>query len=96
MYGPFKIFNKHNFRFKKAFGQNFLFDSNLTDKIVTHTLPLSKTVIEIGPGAGTLTKSILKYNIDQLFLIEKDESLVNILEQLLQEEQLGFSKVFDS
>ncbi len=82
MISNLKIFNKHNFKFKKALGQNFLFDSNLTDKIVRHTLPLSKTVIEIGPGAGTLTKSILKYNIDQLFLIEKDESLVNILEQL--------------
>ena len=45
----------YDFKFKKSLGQNFLFDSNITDKIVKYSLPLSKTVIEIGPGAGTLT-----------------------------------------
>ena len=49
---------RYDFKFKKSLGQNFLFDSNITDKIVKHSLPLSNTVIEIGPGAGTLTRSI--------------------------------------
>ncbi len=72
----------YNFKFKKSFGQNFLFDSNITDKIVKHSLPLSNTVIEIGPGAGTLTKSILKSNVNKIILIEKDKSLIKLLENL--------------
>ena len=70
----------YDFKFKKSLGQNFLFDSNITDKIVKYSLPLSKTVIEIGPGAGTLTKSILKLNVNKIILIEKDKSLVKVLE----------------
>ncbi len=71
-----------NFKFKKSLGQNFLFDTNITDKIVKYTLPLSDTVIEIGPGAGTLTKSILKLNVNKIILIEKDKSLINFLHSL--------------
>ena len=72
----------YDFKFKKSLGQNFLFDSNITDKIVKYSLPLSNTVIEIGPGAGTLTKSILKLNVNKIILIEKDQSLVKLLENL--------------
>jgi 16S rRNA (adenine1518-N6/adenine1519-N6)-dimethyltransferase len=72
----------YNFKFKKSLGQNFLFDSNITDKIVKYSLPLSNTVIEIGPGAGTLTKSILKLNVNKIILIEKDKSLIKLLENL--------------
>ena len=74
--------NSYEFKFKRSLGQNFLFDSNITDKIVKYTLPLSKTVIEIGPGAGTLTKSILKFNVNKVILIEKDKSLIKLLENL--------------
>ena len=70
----------YNFKFKKSLGQNFLFDSNITDKIVKYSLPLSNTVIEIGPGTGTLTESILKLNVNKIILIEKDKSLVKVLE----------------
>ena len=59
-----------------------MFDSNITDKIVKYSLPLSDTVIEIGPGAGTLTKSILKLNVNKIILIEKDKSLIKLLEYL--------------
>ena len=72
----------YNFKFKKSLGQNFLFDSNITDKIVKYSLPLSNTVIEIGPGAGTLTKSILKLNANKIILIEKDKSLIKLLQSL--------------
>ena len=72
----------YDFKFKKSLGQNFLFDSNITDKIVKHSLPLSNTVIEIGPGAGTLTKSILKLNVNKIILIEKDKSLIKLLQNL--------------
>ena len=72
----------YNFKFKKSLGQNFLFDSNITDKIVRYSLPLSNTVIEIGPGAGILTKSILKLNVNKIILIEKDKSLIKLLQNL--------------
>ena len=72
----------YDFKFKKSLGQNFLFDSNITDKIVKYSLPLSNTVIEIGPGAGTLTRSILKLNVNKIILIEKDKSLIKLLENL--------------
>ena len=71
-----------DFKFKKSLGQNFLFDSNITDKIVKYSLPLSNTVIEIGPGAGTLTRSILKLNVNKIILIEKDKSLIKLLQSL--------------
>ncbi len=76
------LLKKYDFKFKKSLGQNFLFDSNITDKIVQYSLPLSKTVIEIGPGAGTLTKSILKLNVNKIILIEKDKSLIKLLQNL--------------
>ena len=77
-----KQLKTYDFKFKKSMGQNFLFDSNITDKIVKYSLPLSNTIIEIGPGAGTLTKSILKMNVKKIILIEKDESLVKLLKNL--------------
>ena len=72
----------YDFKFKKSLGQNFLFDSNITDKIVKYSSPLSNTVIEIGPGAGTLTKSILKLKVNEIILIEKDKSLIKLLKNL--------------
>ena len=52
--------NRNNIQIHKSLGQNFLFDINLTDKIVNKSLPIMPTVIEVGPGPGCLTRSILK------------------------------------
>ena len=57
------------FKIKKSLGQNYIFDTNLTNKIVRCSLPLSETIIEIGPGPGSLTKSILNPLIDLKILI---------------------------
>ena len=51
---------KNKVKINKALGQNFLFDLNLTDKIVKQSKPLASTIIEIGSGPGSLTRSILK------------------------------------
>ena len=72
-----ELLKSYNFKFKKSLGQNFLFDSNITDKIVKYSLPLSNTVIEIGPGAGTLTKSILKLNLEIKFKQYKFKSILD-------------------
>ena len=55
-----EILNKHNFKFNKAYGQNFIFDTNFLQSIVDKINVEGKTVLEIGPGAGTLTSIICK------------------------------------
>lgn len=73
---------------KKALGQNFILDMNLIDKIVRSAkardaLPFEKgTVIEVGPGPGGLTRSILENGAKQLIAIEKDERTMVILDDI--------------
>ena len=67
-----EILKKNNVKIHKSLGQNFLFDINLTDKIVNKSLPIKSTVIEVGPGPGCLTRSILKKEPNILFAIDKD------------------------
>ncbi|MDC1023040.1 16S rRNA (adenine(1518)-N(6)/adenine(1519)-N(6))-dimethyltransferase RsmA [Alphaproteobacteria bacterium] len=67
-----EVLKKNNVKIHKSLGQNFLFDINLTDKIVNKSLPIRPTVIEVGPGPGCLTRSILKRNPNILFAIDKD------------------------
>ena len=67
---------------KKSLGQNFLIDKNIIKKIVEVGNILSKsTVLEIGAGTGNLTEYILKKNPKKLFIIEKDEKLVEQLKE---------------
>ena len=70
---------KNNVNIKKSLGQNFLFDLNLTDKIVKNCMPITPTVIEIGPGPGSLTRSILKKNPEVLYTIDKDKQSEKML-----------------
>ena len=73
---------KNNIEIKKKLGQNFLFDINLTDKIVMKSEPLSSTIIEIGPGPGGLTRSILKKNPCKLFAVDKDHQSQLMLKEI--------------
>ena len=70
---------KNNVNIKRSLGQNFLFDLNLTDKIVRNCEPIAPTVIEIGPGPGSLTRSILKKNPNVLYTIDKDNQSEKML-----------------
>ena len=74
-----EILKINNVRIHKSLGQNFLFDINLTDKIVNKSLPIKPTVIEVGPGPGCLTRSILKKEPNILFAIDKDVQSKNML-----------------
>ena len=67
---------------KKSLGQNFLIDKNIIKKIIEsgNILPDS-TVLEIGAGTGNLTEYILEKKPKKLFIIEKDERLVEILKK---------------
>ncbi len=68
---------------KKTLGQNFLLDLNLTRRIARAAGPLEgKTVIEVGPGPGGLTRALLSEGADRVIAIERDERTRPGLEQI--------------
>jgi len=64
---------------KKSLSQNFLIDKNISKKIVEQTQVKGNHILEIGPGYGFLTDSILEKNPKKVYLIEKDYNLKKIL-----------------
>jgi len=78
------LIKNSNFRFNKNLGQNFVFDINLLDAIVKDSgVTSDDTVVEIGTGAGTLTKSIAKV-AKKVYSFEVDRNLQEILSLSLQ------------
>ena len=76
----------------RSLGQNFLLDSNITDKIIGRSLEhqglrdfSAYNIVEIGPGPGGLTRSILKNNPQSLAVIEMDSRCIRIMEDLRNE-----------
>jgi 16S rRNA (adenine1518-N6/adenine1519-N6)-dimethyltransferase len=68
---------------KKSLGQHFLLDANLTDRIARAAGPLhGKHVLEIGPGPGGLTRSILACAPESLCVIERDQRCIDALSGL--------------
>ena len=65
---------------KKRYGQNFLFDKNILNKISKLIPSTNLNILEIGPGDGKLTEHILSRNPKFLTLIEIDHDLTKILE----------------
>ncbi|MHA4906202.1 16S rRNA (adenine(1518)-N(6)/adenine(1519)-N(6))-dimethyltransferase RsmA [Streptococcus constellatus] len=79
------VLKRHGFTFKKSFGQNFLTDTNILQKIVdTAEIDKHVNVIEIGPGIGALTE-FLAENAAEVMAFEIDERLMPILADTLQE-----------
>ena len=70
-------------RAKKSLGQNFLIDNNVIETIVNTIEIKDKSVLEVGPGTGNLTKFLLKKKPKKLFVVEKDDNLVSFLEKNL-------------
>tara|TARA_X000000950_G_scaffold210107_1_gene252656 strand:+ start:4374 stop:5159 length:786 start_codon:yes stop_codon:yes gene_type:complete len=65
---------------KKSLGQNFLSDKNIIIKIINASeISSNDEVLEVGPGTGNLTKFIISQKPKKLYVIEKDENLVNDL-----------------
>ena len=64
---------------KKSLSQNFLKDKNISRKIIEQTQVKGNHILEIGPGYGFLTDSILEKNPKKVYLIEKDYNLKKIL-----------------
>ena len=65
------------FRPKKSLGQNFLVDKNIIKKIVEiGKINKDKTVMEIGPGYGSLTEAIINSGPKKIVAVEKDKNLL--------------------
>jgi 16S rRNA (adenine1518-N6/adenine1519-N6)-dimethyltransferase len=64
---------------KKSLGQNFLIDKNIIEKIIDSVEIEGKSILEIGPGTGNLTKNILEKKPKKLIVIEKDNELAKLL-----------------
>ncbi|GAA5412587.1 16S rRNA (adenine(1518)-N(6)/adenine(1519)-N(6))-dimethyltransferase RsmA [Streptococcus uberis] len=79
------VLDRHGFTFKKSFGQNFLTDTNILQKIVdTAEIDRSVNVIEIGPGIGALTE-FLAENAAEVMVFEIDDRLIPILADTLRD-----------
>lgn len=77
------VIERHGLFARKALGQHFLLDSNITAKIVRQAGNVKGVnVIEIGPGPGGLTRSLLFSEAKHVFAIEKDERCISALEEL--------------
>jgi 16S rRNA (adenine1518-N6/adenine1519-N6)-dimethyltransferase len=73
----------HDLRARKALGQNFLFDLNLTRRIARAAGPLhGATVYEVGPGPGGLTRALLAEGAAKVIAVERDPRCIPALEEI--------------
>ena len=80
-----EILQKYNFNFQKKFGQNFLIDSNILEKIVDSAeITREDCVLEIGPGIGTMTQYLAE-RAGEVVAVEIDKNLIPILGDTLSE-----------
>ena len=77
------IIKNFNLYAKKKLSQNFILDLNITNKIVNISKGIKyNNVIEIGPGPGSLTRSILLNEAKKVIAIEKDQRFIEALNNL--------------
>ena len=80
-----EILQKYNFTFQKKFGQNFLIDTRVLERIIAQAeITKDDMVLEIGPGIGTMTQYLCE-NAREVVAVEIDNSLIPILEDTLSE-----------
>lgn len=78
-----EILQKYNFTFQKKFGQNFLVDKNILEKIVDAAQITKKDcVLEIGPGIGTMTQYLAE-RAGNVIAVEIDKNLIPVLQDTL-------------
>ncbi len=79
------VLNKYGFNFQKRFGQNFLIDTHVLEKIIqSANVTKDDLVLEIGPGIGTMTQYLCEY-ARQVIAVEIDKNLIPILQDTLSE-----------
>ena len=74
-----QIIDKFDLISKKSLGQNFILDENITDKIVRTSDVKNHIILEIGPGPGCLTRSLIKAGVRKIVAVEKDLKCVKII-----------------
>lgn len=80
-----EILNKYKFTFQKKFGQNFLIDNHVLEKIIKAAdITKEDFVLEIGPGIGTLTQYLCE-SAGKVAAVEIDNKLIPILEETLSD-----------
>lgn len=80
-----EVIRKHGLSARKSLGQNFLLDLNLTARVARVAAPLDdRTVIEVGPGPGGLTRALLALGAKRVIAIERDERAIPALEEIAQ------------
>lgn len=80
-----EVLQKYQFNFAKKFGQNFLIDTHVLEKIIRAAqVTKDDFVLEIGPGIGTMTQYLAE-NAREVFAVEIDEKLIPILQDTLSE-----------
>lgn len=79
------VLQKYNFNFQKKFGQNFLIDTGVLEKIIREAgITKEDCVLEIGPGIGTMTQYLAE-SAKQVVAVEIDKNLIPILDDTLSE-----------
>lgn len=80
-----QVIQKHGFAFQKKFGQNFLIDAHVLDKIIAAAgVTADDMVLEIGPGIGTMTQYLAE-QARQVTAVEIDTNLIPILKETLSD-----------
>lgn len=78
-----EMIRKHGFTFQKKYGQNFLIDTHILDKIITAAgVTKEDCVLEVGPGIGTMTQYLAEH-AGRVAAVEIDKNLIPILEETL-------------
>lgn len=78
-----EVLQKYEFKFQKKFGQNFLIDTHVLDKIIrAANITKDDMVLEIGPGIGTMTQYLAEA-AGKVIAVEIDKNLIPILEETL-------------
>lgn len=79
------VLQKYNFNFQKRYGQNFLIDTRVLDKIISNAKVTKEDfVLEVGPGIGTMTQYLAE-NAREVVAVEIDKNLIPILQDTLSE-----------
>lgn len=79
------VLQKHDFHFQKKFGQNFLIDTHVLDKIIAASeITKDDFVLEIGPGIGTMTQYLCE-NAKRVLAVEIDNNLIPVLKETLKD-----------